>query len=80
MAQRNMHIPTTKGAPEALQNPLFKRMAEDFDRSPYLQIVYDQKLGRGGGIMDQRSHRGAGCRQHHPGGSRARRTCRKNGK
>ena len=51
MAQRNMQIPTTKGAPEALQNPLFKRMAEDFDRSPYLQIVYDQKLGRGGGIM-----------------------------
>ena len=45
MARRNMHIPTTKGTAEALQNPL-KRMAEDFERSSYLQVVYDQKLGR----------------------------------
>jgi raffinose/stachyose/melibiose transport system substrate-binding protein len=51
MAQRNMHIPTTKGSAEALQNPVLKRIAEDFARSPYLQIVYDQMLGRGGGIM-----------------------------
>ena len=51
MARRNMHIPTTKGTAEALQNPLLKRMAEDFERSSYLQVVYDQKLGRGGGMM-----------------------------
>jgi raffinose/stachyose/melibiose transport system substrate-binding protein len=51
MARRNMHIPMTKGTAEALQNPLMKRMAEDFARSPYFQLVYDQMLGRGGGIM-----------------------------
>jgi raffinose/stachyose/melibiose transport system substrate-binding protein len=51
MARRNMHIPTTKASAEALQNPLLKRMAEDFERSSYLQVVYDQKLGRGGGMM-----------------------------
>jgi raffinose/stachyose/melibiose transport system substrate-binding protein len=51
MARRNMHIPMTKGTTEALQNPLMKRMAEDFARSPYFQLVYDQLLGRGGGIM-----------------------------
>jgi raffinose/stachyose/melibiose transport system substrate-binding protein len=51
MARRNMHIPMTKGSAEALQNPLLKRMAEDFARSQYFQVVYDQKLGRGGGIM-----------------------------
>jgi raffinose/stachyose/melibiose transport system substrate-binding protein len=51
MARRNMHIPMTKGTIEALQNPLMKRMAEDFARSPYFQLVYDQLLGRGGGIM-----------------------------
>jgi raffinose/stachyose/melibiose transport system substrate-binding protein len=51
MARRNMHIPTTKGSAEALQNPLLKRLAEDFERSSYLQVVYDQKLGRGGGMM-----------------------------
>jgi raffinose/stachyose/melibiose transport system substrate-binding protein len=51
MARRNMHIPTTKGTAEALQNPLLKRMAEDFERSSYLQVVYAQKLGRGGGMM-----------------------------
>jgi raffinose/stachyose/melibiose transport system substrate-binding protein len=51
MARRNMHIPMTKGTAEALQNPLMKRMAEDFARSQYFQLVYDQMLGRGGGIM-----------------------------
>jgi raffinose/stachyose/melibiose transport system substrate-binding protein len=51
MARRNMHIPMTKGTAEALQNPHMKRMAEDFARSPYFQLVYDQMLGRGGGIM-----------------------------
>jgi raffinose/stachyose/melibiose transport system substrate-binding protein len=51
MARRSMHIPMTKGSAEALQNPLFKRMAEDFARSQYFQVVYDQMLGRGGGIM-----------------------------
>jgi raffinose/stachyose/melibiose transport system substrate-binding protein len=51
MARRNIHIPTTKGSAEALQNPVLKRIAEEFARSPYLQIVYDQMLGRGGGIM-----------------------------
>jgi raffinose/stachyose/melibiose transport system substrate-binding protein len=51
MARRSMHIPMTKGSAEALQYPLFKRMAEDFARSQYFQVVYDQMLGRGGGIM-----------------------------
>jgi raffinose/stachyose/melibiose transport system substrate-binding protein len=51
MARRNMHIPMTKGTAEALQNPLMKRIAEDFARSSYFQLVYDQMLGRGGGIM-----------------------------
>jgi len=51
MARRNMHIPMTKGCAEALQNPLLRRMAEDFARSQYFQVVYDQKLGLGGGIM-----------------------------
>ena len=46
-----MHIPVTKGTAESLQNPLMKRMAEDFARSQYFQLVYDQLLGRGGGIM-----------------------------
>jgi raffinose/stachyose/melibiose transport system substrate-binding protein len=51
MARRSMHIPMTKASAEALQYPLFKRMAEDFARSQYFQVVYDQMLGRGGGIM-----------------------------
>ncbi len=48
---------------EALQNPLLKRTAEDFDHP---QIVYDQKLGRGGGIMINELTGGASCRQHQP--------------
>jgi raffinose/stachyose/melibiose transport system substrate-binding protein len=28
-----------------LQNPYFRRVAEAFNKSPYLQIVYDQFLG-----------------------------------
>lgn len=51
MARRNFHIPLTKGSAEALQNPLLKRMATDFTQSPYFQTVYDQMLGRGGGMM-----------------------------
>ncbi len=51
MARRNLHIPLTQGAAESLADPLLKRMAADFARSPYFQLVYDQALGRGGGIM-----------------------------
>ncbi len=51
MARRNLHIPMTRGAAEALTQPLLKRMAADFAQSPYFQLVYDQMLGRGGGLM-----------------------------
>jgi raffinose/stachyose/melibiose transport system substrate-binding protein len=45
MAAAGMHIPLTKGAEKALVNPFFRRVAEDFTKAPYLQIVYDQFLG-----------------------------------
>ena len=45
MAAAGVHIPLTLGAEAGLQNPFFRRVAEDFNKSPYLQIVYDQLLG-----------------------------------
>ena len=51
MARRNFHIPLTQGTAEALASPLLKRVAADFARAPYVQLVYDQMLGRGGGLV-----------------------------
>jgi raffinose/stachyose/melibiose transport system substrate-binding protein len=45
MAAAGIHIPLTLGAEAALPNPFFRRVAEAFNKSPYLQIVYDQFLG-----------------------------------
>jgi raffinose/stachyose/melibiose transport system substrate-binding protein len=45
MAAAGIHIPLTKGAEAALANPFYRRVAEDFNKAPYLQIVYDQFLG-----------------------------------
>lgn len=45
MAAAGIHIPLTLGAETALPNPFFRRVAEAFNKSPYLQIVYDQLLG-----------------------------------
>jgi raffinose/stachyose/melibiose transport system substrate-binding protein len=45
MAEAGIHIPLTLGAEAALQNPYFRRVAEAFNKAPYLQIVYDQFLG-----------------------------------
>jgi raffinose/stachyose/melibiose transport system substrate-binding protein len=45
MAAAGIHIPLTLGAEAALENPYFRRVAEAFNKAPYLQIVYDQFLG-----------------------------------
>lgn len=45
MAAAGMHIPLTQGASEAIENPFFRKVAEDVNQAPYLQIVYDQLLG-----------------------------------
>ena len=45
MAAAGIHIPLTLGAEAALENPFYRRVAEAFNKSPYLQIVYDQFLG-----------------------------------
>jgi raffinose/stachyose/melibiose transport system substrate-binding protein len=45
MAAAGIHIPLTKGAEAALTNPFYRRVAELFNKAPYLQIVYDQLLG-----------------------------------
>ncbi|MDQ2696576.1 MAG: extracellular solute-binding protein [Pseudomonadota bacterium] len=45
MAAAGVHIPLTKGAEEALENPFFRQFAQDINTTPYLQIVYDQFLG-----------------------------------
>lgn len=45
MAAAGMHIPMTKGTAETITNPYFRRVMEDVNASPYLQIVYDQMLG-----------------------------------
>jgi len=45
MAAAGIHIPLTRGAEEALANPFLRRVAEQFNKTPYLQIVYDQLLG-----------------------------------
>jgi hypothetical protein len=46
MAAAGVHIPLTLGAETALPNPYFRRVAEAFNKSPYLQIVYDQLLAQ----------------------------------
>jgi raffinose/stachyose/melibiose transport system substrate-binding protein len=45
MAETGVHIPLTLGAEAGLANPYFRRVAEAFNKAPYLQIVYDQFLG-----------------------------------
>jgi raffinose/stachyose/melibiose transport system substrate-binding protein len=44
-AERGFYIPVTKGAGEALANPLLRRIADNVARSPYHQLFYDQMLG-----------------------------------
>jgi raffinose/stachyose/melibiose transport system substrate-binding protein len=45
MAEAGIHIPLTLGAETSLENPYLRRVAEAFNKAPYLQIVYDQFLG-----------------------------------
>ncbi|MDQ2696735.1 MAG: extracellular solute-binding protein [Pseudomonadota bacterium] len=44
-AAAGVYIPMTKGAEEGLDNPYYRRVAQDVNNAPYLQVVYDQLLG-----------------------------------
>ena len=44
-AQHGFYIPVTKGAGEALQNPIFRELAAALQKASYVQNFYDQMLG-----------------------------------
>jgi raffinose/stachyose/melibiose transport system substrate-binding protein len=44
-AKNGFYIPATKGAGEALQNPIFRELAASLQKANYVQNFYDQMLG-----------------------------------
>ncbi|SER35318.1 carbohydrate ABC transporter substrate-binding protein, CUT1 family [Faunimonas pinastri] len=45
MANHGFFIPVMKGASDEMQNPIYKKIADDLTHSTYHQIFYDQFLG-----------------------------------
>ena len=45
LAAQGLFIPAVKGTADAIQNPLLKGIAQEIDRSQWIEIAIDQRLG-----------------------------------
>jgi raffinose/stachyose/melibiose transport system substrate-binding protein len=45
LAEQGLFIPSVKGTADAIQDPLFKSVAQEIDKSQWIAIAMDQLLG-----------------------------------
>jgi raffinose/stachyose/melibiose transport system substrate-binding protein len=62
---QRLFIPAVKGTADVIQDPLIKRIAEEIDKSQWIQIAMDQLLGPEHRPGLQRCERRAGLGQYH---------------